>query len=54
MNDKYMNDAYLYCNGDLSHSRLLLGMEYFNYKKWPKQDKDDKDCLLYTSDAADD
>jgi len=29
-------DAYLYCRGDLPHCRLLLGMEYFNYKKWPK------------------
>jgi len=30
------SEAYLYCRGDLSHCRLLLGMEYFNYKKWPK------------------
>lgn len=33
---KFANDAYLYCRGDLAHCRLLLGMEYFNYKKWPK------------------
>jgi len=32
----FNSNAYLYCRGDLSHCRLLLGMEYFNYKKWPK------------------
>eukprot|EP01083_Nonionella_stella_P037038 101006_1 len=35
-NKKLSSDAYLYCRGDLAHCRLLLGMEYFNYKKWPK------------------
>jgi len=41
INEKYKNDAFLYCRGDLAHCRLLLGMEYFNYKKWPKRNEID-------------
>ena len=37
--DKYTSDAFLYCkttDANFKQCRLMLALEYFNYKKWPK------------------